>query len=278
MAYYWLQNEDWLTSKAYFFPHRFAAGGDVDPLHKGLVASRHLSKRDDGVALARARLSEIVDGEKSKGILISNESILGEPFERGSDEFYPHAERVAPILAEIFDGYDVDVSFVIRDFTSFIPSYYVQLVRRGDFRSLAGFYGTIDRSTLTWQRPAQALIAAFGRNRVKIYDYDDLRGSSHAMVQQVFSERLGNDLPAVQSENKRRNRSFGGFPLMVNRGSNYLSHKFGVHSSSKHHRLIRRRILAPLSRILPSEKPRLSPAEEEQVRSLFFADRQTLIK
>lgn len=277
LAYHFHEHEVQLNAAGAFFPHRFAMRGDVDPLHRALVKSRVPNKRDAGIAEARARLAELLDEKPDARIIMSNESILGEPFEPCSAVFYPHAARVVPILEEIFTGYSVGASITIRDFVSFIPSYYVQQVRRGSSQSLTGFYEGIDTTTLCWVRPVEALRQAFGEGNVQVYDYADFTASPAEFVEDAFAGPLGVTLPPFPPETKRRNRSFGGLALSLARGSNYVLSKVRPNAGEATRRKIRRGLLTPLSHILPGQKPALPPDAMAELASRYAADRETLL-
>ena len=268
LSFFFQANEDRLTANNIFFPHRFAMRGDVDPLHQALVACRRPSTEAQGITQAKERLSELFEKHPRTRLLISNESLLGEPFEPDNPEFYPHAERVAPILKEIFDGYQVSISFLTRDFATFIPSYYVQLVRRGSFQSLVDFANSLDRDTLTWRKPIAALTQAFGEQQVAVSDYESFAIEPDMLVQSVFSKSLDIDMPTFTSEGFRRNRSFGGVVLRATRLLNYATSKLPRQKRDQYRKFLRRSLIAPLSRLARGNKPALPPEIVEELKQL----------
>lgn len=276
LAYYLWDNEAALNASGVFFPHRFAMRGDVDPLHQHLVNSRVVSKERDAVKMANERLAEILDNKDTRRILISNESILGEPFEPGNATFYPQALRVAPILAEIFDGYKIDVSFTVRDFSEFLPSYYVQLVRRGYTGSLHQFIETLDLNDISWQRPISALQQAFGADNVSVFSYEALGSNPAQFADDLFSKRVSADLPPFSNTENERNQSFGGFALRTNVMANRLAEQFPALKRPASRRRIRR-LMRLLSKISFGGKPTLDPTTNSALASQHKADLYALL-
>lgn len=276
LAYYLWDNEAALNASGVFFPHRFAMRGDVDPLHQHLVNSRVVSKERDAVKMAKERLAEILDNKDIHLILISNESILGEPFEPGNATFYPHALRVAPILAEIFDGHKIDVSFTLRDFSGFLPSYYVQLVRRGYTGSLHQFVETLDLNDISWQRPVSALQQAFGADSVSVFNYADLGSNPAQFAHALFGKRVKADLPPFSNTGNERNQSFGGLALRTNLIINRLAEQFPALKQHANRRRIRR-LMRLLSKISSGGKPTLDPTTHATLAAQHKADLKALL-
>lgn len=277
LSFFFHANESFLNAQNIFFPHRFAMRGDIDPLHEALVACRRPSTESQGIAKARERLSQLRAEKPGCRFLISNESMLGEPFEPGNPEFYPHAEHVAPILREVFDGYRVNISFLIRDFTTFLPSYYVQLVRRGSFQSLTDFVHSIDKETLTWQKPVQALQKTFDDNQINIFNYADFGAAPDTFVQSVFSKSIGVNLPEFASGDFQRNRSFGGLSLQLTRYLNLMTSKFEKDRRNRYRQALRRNFTAPMSRLVRGRRPALPEDLSKTLEKIFERDHKILL-
>lgn len=278
LAYHFHEHEDLLRKHGVFFPHRFVMRGDVDPLHAALVKSRRVVCEQAGVTEAKARLRDMASDPAIKTILVSNESILGEPFDKGRADFYPHAARVAPILKEIFASHDVTVSFVIRDFTSFLASYYVQLVKRGAYSSFLDFYRGLDMATLTWRQPVEALRHAFGADNVRVHDYSSFVQEPSVFLHTVFSASLGFNLPDMPVERGSRNQAVGGITLALMRNFNRIADMTGAGFTPTYRRRIRRYLVKSTRAILPGDKPRLPELLEQKLADQFMADQAVLLK
>ncbi len=252
--------------------------GDVDPLHRALVAARRATTQAAGIMQARERLAELLDKQKNKRLLMSNESILDEPFEARQAAFYPHADRVAPILAEVFAGYNVRISFTIRNFTDLLPSYYVQLVRRGGFQSLNAFVASIDTQTLTWEKPVAALQSAFDETNVHVRDYEDLKAEPDQFVKAVFAQPLDIALPEFNPAAFQRNRSFGGAALHATRALNFLTSKLPRERQERYRKTLRRSLIAPMSRAIRGNRPTLPTEYQDRFDKMFQQDRNVLLK
>lgn len=276
LAYYLKDHERLLSDAGVFFPHRFAMRGDVDPLYDHLVNSRHPSRECESINRAKDRLVEIVNTVGANSILMSNESVLGEAFDTGNPQFYPHAHRVAPILAEIFEGFTVSISFTVRSFNDFLPSYYVQLVRRGSVQSFAEFCDTTDLASVSWQRPIEALRQAFSEQNVEVFDYGDFQADAGAFAERLFETRLPIKLPRFERLGKARNRSFGGSALFINRQLNRLTMSMQPERKKAYHHNFRR-LMRPLSRVLPGKKPALQGETKALLEKQYQADVDTLL-
>lgn len=270
LQHYFRDQEDLLRASGIGYPHRFFSRRDVDPLHRAFVRSRRPADRAEGVEGARRRLEALFRADGTRTLLVSNESLLGEPFVEGSRAFFPDAAFAAEGLQRIFAGYGVQVRYVIRDFAGYVASYYVQYVRRGGVLGFPEFLRAYDLEALSWHRPVGLLRQAFGSAEVRVYDHARLSGAPAAVVADMLQGLVGAPLPAFDPEAYRFNRSVGGLALEATRLANRCLARLPSVSPYQKGVVTRTLVMKPIALVTPAAKPRL-PAELERRLSDRYA-------
>jgi hypothetical protein len=217
-------------------------------------------ENDNQVFLHRIRavLGRLYAESGAHTLIISNEGMLGKPFNPRYTGFYPRAMETAERLALALEDHDIEVRFVVRDYPAFLASWYVQSVRMGSKYTLNNFLGSYDFSTVTWQTPVDALRKHFDPSKVGIFDHADLVKNPHAFLTAAFPEIMaalgerGRELPS-------KNPSIGAGMVDVYRRWNRIADRISWSSKSRRtiHHLGRRYGLLPLERFSNSEKVRL---------------------
>lgn len=221
----------------------------------------------------RAVLQDIHAETGAHTLIISNEGMLGKPFSRKYPTFYQRAGDLAERIRIALDGYDVEARFVIRDYSGFLPSWYVQSVRMGSRLKFKDFLRIYDFDTVTWKTPVQALRQHFGAASVGIYDHADLVRDPHAFLSAMFPGVMaalgdqGRKLPS-------KNISIGGGMVEIYRRWNELSERIAPNAAARKtiQHLGRRYGLLPLERFSNSEKLRLPPALAAELTARFQSD------
>jgi hypothetical protein len=206
----------------------------------------------------RSVLQEIQATTGAHTLIISNESMLGRPFSSRQSTFYARADDLAQRIRLALDEYDVEVRFVIRDYSAFLPSWYVQSVRMGSTRTFEEFVTTYDFSSVDWNVPVKALRRHFGADNVGVYDHADLVKDSHAFLLAMFPGVM-----AALGENGRelhnKNSSIGRGMVEVYRRWNEISQRLVSNPEAYRiiHHIGRRYCILPFERFSKSEKLRL---------------------
>lgn len=211
-------------------------------------------------ALKRARelLRTIAAEHGCHTILVSHETILGKPIGEGGKSgraAYPHATARIEAIRQALDGVDVEVRMVLRDYATFIPSWYVQQVRMGSTLTFEQFSRAPALNRFSWVGVVTQLRAAFGANRVRIYDHADLVKNPHALLSDAFPEIMaalgeaGRTLP-------RKNSSIGKGMVSVYRFWNRLAGRIPLSKARRNaiRQFGRRYVLLPFERFSRSEK------------------------
>jgi hypothetical protein len=226
----------------------------------------------DFIYRIRNVLEEIQAESGAHTLVISNEGMLGKPFSRKNYTFYSRANELAERIRLALEDYEVEVRFVIRDYTGFLPSWYVQSVRMGSKLTFDGFLKTYDFKSVTWKTPVLALRRHFGAANVGVYDHADLVRDPHAFLQAMFPEVMaalgdkGRKLPA-------KNASIGRGMVDLYRRWNILTDRLASGSTRKSLQQFGRRYgLLPFERFSKSEKIRLPAAMASEMSSRYGAD------
>ncbi|WP_262690818.1 hypothetical protein [Kordiimonas aestuarii] len=264
LQHFFADNATALARDGAVCPPRFFRQGNVDPLHTIFTQLRAgLRRQEKLLAAGRQRLDKLFDEAGVHTVLISNESALGEPFMAVEPGFFPAHARSIELLQKLFAGYEVQVVYFIRDFESFMPSYYVQYVRMGGFLSFDEFCAHIGDHNLSWQPVLGTLGHAFGAANIHCHRSENLRLTPADTVVQAFGQFLPS-LPTFVAGKYNQNLSVGPVVLSVYRGFNRL---VATLVPRRYHRrlrpLMRQYVYEPiayLSGLLTAGKARQRPA------------------
>ncbi len=124
-------------------------------------------KLDKAIGWARKRIDEIFADPSIHTFVLSNEGFLGKPFLPGKPDFLPKLDRQVAALARVLEGYRVEVRYFVRDFSGFLPSWYVQQVRMGWTQTFDEFLEGLEPDLLTWMPAVERLRATFGAGSVR---------------------------------------------------------------------------------------------------------------
>jgi hypothetical protein len=127
-------------------------------------------------------------------IVISHENSLGKPFMEDQPGLYPEAERCAKLLRRATRGYDVRVVFYVRPLPDFVESYYLQTIHQGRSHTVQEWIGRGDPGAWAWEPVVEALDNVFGRERVAIGDFSEIKRGQEEFLK-LFMSRSG--LPNV---------------------------------------------------------------------------------
>ena len=282
---YFADNADRLKADGVAYPLRFFRRSLVDPLHESFTRLRVGKRPEDTLmAEARARLDGLFADEGVHTVLISNESILGEPYSAAQRGFFPEHGAAIKQLVRLFDGYDVTVVYFIRDFEGFLPSYYVQYVRMGGYLSFDRFCAHVGGDNISWQPVLKALKKAFGDQNVFCWEAAAMRQAPVKVVEEAFGKLLPS-LPDFDPTHYNRNQSVGKGVLAFYRGMNrLLDNTLSKRRRRKVRPIMREYLFEPLaylSRVFSrSGKPEpVDPPPAKQVlrwRQQYAEDRRAL--
>ncbi|WP_420429939.1 hypothetical protein [Kordiimonas sp.] len=276
LQYYLAENTGALERAGIVYPERMIQHGKVDMLHTHLVQMRTRSKPEAAFAAARARLNTLFEKSGAHSLLLSNESLLGEPYHADKAGFFPHHAKWVAELKRLFEDYDVDVIYFTRSFESFLPSYYVQYVRKGGALTLKDFCAHVRHGDISWCPLVASLKVAFGDENVRIFDHAALKDKPADTIRATFG-RYAPALPDFNATEYNQNPSVGGGVLAAYRLLNRLFSSIAPHARQRHLRpKMRKYLFAPLAGFSNKQPPKLPAAEAAELRALFEQDRAAL--
>ncbi len=276
LQYYLSENREVLESAGVVYPERMIQGGQVDPLHTHLVQMRTRRNPDDAFDAARVRLAALFEARGAHSLLLSNESLLGEPYHDDKPGFFPHHEKWIGELVRLFDGYEVQVIYFIRNFTTFLPSYYVQYVRRGGTKTLREFCDHVTGGNLSWCPLIDSLRAAFGSSNVRVFEHTALREHPAETVRGVFG-RYVSGLPDFCASSYNQNPSVGNNILAVYRLLNRIFAALVPSARERHLRpKMRQYLFGPLALMSGNRRPGLEADLASKLREIYARDRKAL--
>lgn len=136
--------------------------------------------------LLPARLRQEVGSTKGR-VILSHENALGRAFTSDHHGPYGNAEKLATNLAAAVADFDVTVIFYIRPLASFVESYYLQTIHEGRHHTFDKWSARcVDLDTISWQPTVDALNSAFGKERVLIGDFNEIKAGQTPFLADFF--------------------------------------------------------------------------------------------
>ncbi|WP_417451527.1 hypothetical protein [Kordiimonas sp.] len=206
LQHFFYDHADALEHAGTYVPKRLFNKGDVDSLHRHMLAMLVDQNYKAPLAAARDRLRHLFHSPHIHTLLISNEDLLGSPVASNHDSFFPHAHKMIPRLGELLAGYEVEVRYFIRAYAGFLAACYVQDLRRGATSTLDSYLAGIDADTVNWMRCVGLLQETFGARNVAIFDHASLLASPQATVEMAFGDIIP-ALPPFSAKGYGKNRS-----------------------------------------------------------------------
>lgn len=265
------RNRRALEENKIFFPSRLIKKGIVHKIHNVILSMKRQKKENMSIKELMAIFSDIFSEKKYEKILISNESIFGEPFLKDGGIFFPNLEKIAECISEIQFVYDVKIIFFYRKFDEYIVSYYGQYVKMGGTKSFQEYFEGIDVNSLSWYRVISFLIEKFGRDNVIYINYKDF----NLMPESVFRSAFSNIIPSnivFNSENHWKNASYGIYALTLFRYTNRIIDRLPNANRTRIRRWVRGRFYDPIGKILPKKKTVYSQDVTKNLENVWQRD------
>ena len=136
-----------------------------------------------GTGRARADLKQgarrFINGCAGPGlerVVISDENLIGLPFHVVREAaVYPHVARRAAALANILEGWEVELFFAIRSFADFFASCHCENLRLGHIDPFGPLKARLlEHGAHSWTSLIGAFRAAFPQARMAVWRYEDL--------------------------------------------------------------------------------------------------------
>ncbi len=131
-----------------------------------------------------ARLARFHADPRFRTLIGSYENVLGRPFPGGGDgRLYPNAERNIQALDRALGRSRCRILLSIRPQPDFVESYYLQSVHQGGWKTFSAWVKSVDLDQLSWQPAVDALHATFGRDRVEVLDFRQIKQGEPAWME-----------------------------------------------------------------------------------------------
>ncbi|HEX3610538.1 MAG TPA: hypothetical protein VHU88_02515 [Sporichthyaceae bacterium] len=163
-----------------------------------------------------ARLARFHADPRFRTLIGSYENVLGRPFPGGGDgRLYPNAERNIQALDRALGRSRCRILLSIRPQPDFVESYYLQSVHQGGWKTFSAWVKSVDLDQLSWQPAVDALHATFGRDRVEVLDFRQIKQGDRAWMEH-FLHRVDPTLAVPIGEGRgNHNRSVSGRGLDI---------------------------------------------------------------
>jgi len=136
--------------------------------------------------LANRLEAETAAGTTVRYVVASHENTLGRPHRASGDYLYPESPTRIEALAKVLTGWDAKVIVYLRPQAPFLESYYLQLVQQGETFTFDQWLDRVDFDRVSWRPLIEMLDAAFGRDRVEVGDFEEIRQGQEAFLQGFF--------------------------------------------------------------------------------------------
>jgi hypothetical protein len=244
-------NEKILNGLGIGIPHRFILKDDIHKVHHLLIRSRDVNNSKDNINKMKAELESLIT-KFPNGLILSNESCLGEPFMDGRNVFFPLANKTSKILKKMFENYDVHILVVVRKQEEMIKSYYSQILRHGKSIAFESFCEKLHSIDLSWFKYLIELEQIVSPEKITIIHFDHLKKDVNTPFNQILNIlELDNSNISFRPTTKKRNPSLPLHSFAIVLQINNLFKKMGAgHRDTKD--TLRRNIVDFLGNLIPS--------------------------
>ncbi|MCZ7531697.1 MAG: hypothetical protein M5U31_15995 [Acidimicrobiia bacterium] len=154
------------------------------------------------------RVSDVLGHLVYQTLVTSHENTLGRPVARGGEHLYPGCAPMIEALGGVLAPYRAKVFLYVRPQVEFIESYYLQLIHQGNTFTFDEWLDTLDMDRVSWVPLTEKLMETFGRDRVEIVDFGEIRLGQNEFIQRFF-RRIDPGFDFEVDYKPRRNPSVG---------------------------------------------------------------------
>lgn len=232
-----------------------------------LAAGRHR------FALGRLRVPHRLGslaGLSPRTVVVSHENSLGRPFKGPARPLYPHADSCAQALAASVGDLTTRVVYYLRSQEEFIESYYLQTVHQGGTAPFREWYAEVDPANVSWVPVVEALVRAFGPDKVVVRDFAEIRHGQEAFIASFLRTCDPRVQPRVDFP-ARKNRSISQHGLDVALAMNPLLR------DATERRAARTFLQTHFNNTTGARPVLLDQAEREAIRERYAAENRDLL-
>ena len=158
--------------------------------------------------MSRGREALAKEFETVDTLIISNESALLDGRAKAANPtLYQNIDTKIDRLNELFEGYRVISYLTIRNWRTWFPSYYFQMVRQGESRSFPAYVNSFDPAELDWCRPAEALQHRLNSIADHIVTHETIQKEPLCLLEATL--KSADITPPKNYEMPKTNRTYG---------------------------------------------------------------------
>jgi hypothetical protein len=163
--------------------------GSAGPPHPSSVQMLRTAIRNE---LERA---EAERNRQFHTLVISDENIMGDiPLLARTGRLYGDRSKRLRLVKAIFRGCPITVALTIRNYNDLYPSLYGQLIKQGQSVSYGDFLQKLDFENNSWHAIVADLSHIFGRDRIRLFRYEDYPGNMEVLIESIVGRRLSLEL------------------------------------------------------------------------------------
>ena len=132
-------------------------------------------------------------------LVLSDENIMGHlPKLAHTGKLYGDRARRLELVRAIFIGCPITVAFAIRNYNDFYPSAYTQAIRMGWSIPYDDYLRRLDLENNAWRIIVADLSRIFGRDRIRLFRYEDYPANSERLFESIIGRRLSSEFDGTQ--------------------------------------------------------------------------------
>jgi len=171
-------------------------------MEDGLIAklAERMTGRSEAMEGLRQKLSVPMDA------MISEENILGHPYQSLDGRLYPNAKTRLRHFREATGIRDCEIFLCVREYSTFLSSLFVEALRHGYFASISDFKTRCGKTAGQWLSLVQDIHSVFPGSKIVVWQYEDFVRMEPLIVKRLTGLELG-DLDPLATGNVKQGAS-----------------------------------------------------------------------
>lgn len=195
--------QNWLTKHLSLLKHNKIAYVPLENLRRQFSSAfwELAADQDKSVSITPAQLRDMIFAEaESCGFdlasthlfILSEENILGSLSSLSTEGIlYPGLTHRLQILAEIFEGYQIQPFFSVRSYLEFYPSAYAETLRDGYIKPFENYLYDLALTRNSWIDIIETIESALGP--AIVWPYEQFRNNAHHVLSTLLQMTITTD-------------------------------------------------------------------------------------
>ncbi len=184
--------QNWLANHQSFLKGHAIAYVPLEKLRKQFTQDfwKILNNRPNIGEEAIAQLRELLFAEATacgydlgatRLFVLSEENLLGSLSSLHSKgKFYPNLKRRMRLLAQLFEGYELQPFIALRSYSEFYPSAYAEMLRQDQIQTFDAYLEGLDLAGNSWPKVVKGIESSLGP--VQVWAYEHFKDNSHKVL------------------------------------------------------------------------------------------------